>query len=50
MKEGKFFFAPEVDTHKGDISKSWFVWYYEPLVNGRILKRVKVYGLKDKDN
>lgn len=45
MKEGKKFFVPEVYTHNGDISKSWFVWYYEPLVNGHVPKRVKVYGL-----
>ncbi len=43
MKEGKKFFVPEVFTGNLDLKKTWFVYYYEPLVNGHVPKRIKIY-------
>lgn len=43
MKEGKKFFVPEVFTGNLDLSRKWFVYYYEPLVNGHVPKRIKLY-------
>lgn len=44
MKETKDFYSPVVFTGNLDLTKKWFVYYYEPLVNGHVPKRVKVYG------
>ena len=43
MKEEKKNFVPDVFTGNLDIKKKWFVFYYEPLVNGHFPKRIKVY-------
>ncbi len=43
MKESTKFFVPGVYTGNLDLTKKWFVFYYELLVNGHVAKRVKVY-------
>lgn len=44
MKETTDFYSPEIFTGELDLTKKWFVYYYEPLVNGHVPKRVRVYG------
>ena len=43
MKETKEFFNPILFNAGMDLTKKWFVYYYEPLVNGHVPKRIKVY-------
>lgn len=42
MTEQKYF-SPVVYTGNLNLKTKWFVYYYEPLVNGRLPKRIKVY-------